>query len=305
MVKIFAQVLVLSAIISHILFGQIKTTGDSSLFVPNINPVINISHCAGNSIIIDGKLNEDAWKNAVKAENFVEIEPGDNIKPPVETEVLITFDNDNLYFGFICYDSEMNKLVSNYCDRDKMFNDDWVGPIIDPFGDNKKAYEIFVNPYGIQGDLIWTKQGENSSYDMIFYSEAKIYKDKWTAEIAIPFKSLSFPDKDNHDWKLHFIRTRPRETRTQMSWAKISRDNPAFLTQAGILKGIKKVKGGKNLEILILTGVIPDMITYLGNTVMGGAHKGMHAQFNHLVENLNDRAVFFKPDGLCPGLFIG
>jgi hypothetical protein len=40
--------------------------------------------------------------------------------------------------------------------------------IIDPYGDNKKGYEIFVNPYGVQGDLIWTKQGENSSYDMIF-----------------------------------------------------------------------------------------------------------------------------------------
>ncbi|HEY3249626.1 MAG TPA: DUF5916 domain-containing protein, partial [Ignavibacteria bacterium] len=232
------------------LYCQQSTGDDSVSFNPNIQPVINISRCQNGAVKIDGKLDEEAWKNAPAAKDFVEIEPGDNLEPPVKTEVLIMFDDDNLYFGFICYDNEMKKLVSNLCDRDKMFSDDWVGPIIDPYGDNKKGYEIFVNPYGVQGDLIWTKQGENSSYDMIFYSEASIHKDKWIVEMAIPFKSLSFPDKNNHDWKIHLLRTRPRDTRTQMSWAKISRDDPSFLGQAGILKGINKVKGGKNFEIL-------------------------------------------------------
>jgi len=250
MLKNILPVIGFLALFMHFLCAQISSSTDSSSFVPNINPVIIISHCLNGSINIDGKLNEEVWKNAVIARNFCEIEPGDNIKPSVETEVFITYDDDNLYFGFICYENEIKSLVKNYCDRDKMFNDDFVGPIIDPFGDNRKGYELFVNPYGIQGDLIWTKQGENSSYDMIFTSEASIQKDRWIVEMAVPFKSLSFPDKDDHNWKLHFIRTRPRETRTQFSWAKISRDDPAFITQAGILKGIKKVKGGKNLEIL-------------------------------------------------------
>src|SRR4030095_5930822 len=231
-------------------FSQKSTGGDTAVFLANTTPSINIPRCKNGIIKIDGKLNEKGWKDAFVANNFTEIEPGDNTKPPVETEALLIFDDDNLYFGFICYDNEMKRLRSNLCDRDKMFNDDWVGPIIDPYGDDIKGYEIFVNPYGVQGDLIWTKQGENSSYDMIFYSEASILKDKWIVEMAIPFKSLSFPDKVNHNWKIHLLRTRPRETRTQMSWAKISRDDPSFLGQAGILKGIVNVKGGKNVEIL-------------------------------------------------------
>jgi hypothetical protein len=230
--------------------AQESTVQRDTAFIKNVNPQLNVVKVPAGSITVDGKINESQWVNAETADNFVEIEPGDNIKSEVRTEVKVLYDDDNIYFAFICYDENMSSLRASITDRDKIFSDDFVGFIMDTFEDNKRGYEIFFNPYGIQGDGIWTPNGESFDFDMVFDSEGKIYKDKWIVEAAIPFKNLRFPDKDIQEWKIHFIRTRAREARVQMSWAVISRDNSELLPQAGFLKGIKNVKSGKHLEIL-------------------------------------------------------
>jgi len=218
--------------------------------ITNIKPVLTISKCPANSVKIDGIIDEPVWGNCETATNFVEIDPGDNTKASVKTEVKLTYDDDHLYVAFICYDDNMKKLRASLTDRDKIYNDDYVGILIDTYNDHKQAYEIFLNPYGIQGDGIWTRQGEEMNFDMLYNSEAKIYKDKWIVEAAIPFKSLRFPETDEQEWSVHIIRTRPRDSRNQMSWAVISKDNSEFFSQAGILKGLRKLKKGKHLEIL-------------------------------------------------------
>lgn len=216
----------------------------------NTRPEITISKCGNSEIKVDGVIDEQVWENSQTAGGFVEIQPGDNLPAEVKTEVKMTYDDDNLYVAFICYDDRISKLRANLSDRDKMYQDDYIGILLDTYNDHKQAYEIFLNPYGIQGDGIWTRQGEEMNFDMLYDAEAKIYKDKWIVELAIPFKSLRFPEKDEQQWGVHIIRTRPRESRTQFSWAKVSRDNSEFLSQAGILKGFKKLKKGKQLELL-------------------------------------------------------
>ncbi|NOS86122.1 MAG: carbohydrate binding family 9 domain-containing protein [Ignavibacteria bacterium] len=235
-------------IISGISYCQESTVPDT--VNTNTKPEITISK-SGNSLIkVDGVLSEPVWETCQTASDFVEIEPGDNLPAVVKTDVKMTYDDDNLYVAFICYDDRISKLRANLSDRDKMYSDDYVGILLDTYNDHKQAYEIFLNPYGIQGDGIWTKQGEEMNFDMLYEAEAKIYKDKWIVELAIPFKSLRFPEKDVQQWGVHIIRTRPRESRTQFSWAKISRDNSEFMSQAGILKGFTKLKKGKQLELL-------------------------------------------------------
>lgn len=220
------------------------------IFKPNIKPGLTISKCGNATITVDGSLNEKEWSTCSVATNFCEIEPDDNIKGPANTEARVLYDDFYIYFAFTCYDDKMSDLRVNLSDRDYMWNDDFVGAIFDTYCDDKQGYEVFVNPYGIQGDALWTPSEEIDSYDMVFTSSAKIYKDRWTVEIAVPFKSIRFPNKDNQQWKVHFIRTRPRDARVQMSWAQVSRDDPSFMGQAGFINGINGVKSGKNLEIL-------------------------------------------------------
>ena len=103
-------------------FSQKNVINDSTA-VKNIKPELVVHECKTGLIKVDGALDEPVWKDAAIATDFVEIEPGDNSTPPVKTEVKIIYDEDNLYFGFICYDNDMTKLVANMTDRDKIFND--------------------------------------------------------------------------------------------------------------------------------------------------------------------------------------
>ena len=240
--------------------GQTQNTSQSSTmedttaieettFAPNKVPEVTIPRISDGMLTIDGKLDEDIWKSAAVCDNFTEIAPGDNIKPEVETITYVMYDDDNIYFGFVCYD-DMKNIRASMTDRDRMYNDDWVGPFIDTYGNMKEAFEFYVTPYGIQGDLFWTPNYEDSSPDYIFTSEAHIYSDRWTAEMKIPFKSLKFPDKAIQEWRVHILRNRPRNLRQRIYWASVSRDDPNFLGQSGKFKGIENIKGGNSLEIL-------------------------------------------------------
>ena len=190
--------------------AAIDTTSQTGVFMPNIKPELNIPKLNPGKINIDGIINEEVWKDAAVAENFTEISPGDNVMPEVKTEAKVFYDDENIYFAFICYEKDMTSVRASISDRDRMYGDDWVGPFINTYGDLKQGFETYVNPKGIQGDLLWTTNNEDSNYDIIFESEAKMYSDKWTAEMKIPFKSLRFPDKEEQIWRIHILRPSPR-----------------------------------------------------------------------------------------------
>jgi hypothetical protein len=211
----------------------------------------NVTRVANGLIDADGELNESIWKSLPKLTDFYEVDPGDNTKADLETVAMMCMDEDYLYIGVICYEKDVTKIRKTFSARDNMFNDDFVDVMFDTYNEGKQALEFVINPYGIQGDLIWTYPGnESSNYDAVWYSGAHIYKDRWTAEYKIPFKSIRFPDKPGAVWGFHIIRNHPRENRTQYSFVPIPRNSPTLFTSHGNLSGISNVKGGKNLEIL-------------------------------------------------------
>ncbi|MDH5715939.1 MAG: hypothetical protein OEZ30_10270, partial [Candidatus Aminicenantes bacterium] len=59
---------------------------------------------ATSTVKVDGVLNEDAWANAVVIKILYEYLPGDNIPAPVETDCLVTYDNNSLYVAFRAFD---------------------------------------------------------------------------------------------------------------------------------------------------------------------------------------------------------
>ncbi len=228
-----------------------STYTDTTSFTPNTNFTITISKIDGNNLITDGILNEPQWEKALKLNNFTEIQPRERAKPEADTEVLTFYDPDNIYFAFICHEPDIKSLRKSYTERDKNFNDDFVGVILDTYSESKNAYELIVNPYGIQSDLMWVaNKGEDDKFDALWHSGGKIYKDKWIVEIAIPFKSLRFPHIDKQSWQFHLFRTRPRKFREQYFWVPISRDAPNLFTESGKITGLNGIRGGKNLEIL-------------------------------------------------------
>jgi hypothetical protein len=223
--------------------------GDNGTFVPVYHPSLQIFRATG-AIQIDGDLNDPGWLEAAKAGNLAEITPGDQTQPAVNTEVLITYDDEKLYVAWLCYD-DPNEVRASFCERDNIFQDDWVMLLLDPFGEATLAYEITANPYGIPGDLLLSSaNGEDISYDMIYESSGRITDFGWVVEMGIPFSSIRFPNEEDQEWKVNFLRCRPRESRYQYSWAALDRDEDCWPCQWGSVSGLNGIKPGAGLELL-------------------------------------------------------
>lgn len=250
-------------------------------FKPRYRPTLHITKLTGGPIHIDGVLDEPAWQQAACAEGFVENSPGDQTKPPVESRVLITYDENKLYLGFIAYDDPKTVRVS-LRDRDNIFRDDYFGVMLDTYGDASWGYEIFVNPLGFQGDLrMLTNGNEDMSFDLVWESEGMVTDSGYQVEVAVPFSSLRFPDKPEQVWKMNFWRDRQRDVRRRFSWAAIDRDEACFMCQWGTVTGISGIRPGSRLEILpnIVASQAGQLRDY-SNPRLGFEHGDLDAEFS-------------------------
>lgn len=218
-------------------------------FEPAYNRTLEIKKAA-DRIEVDGDLNDPGWANASRADGFAECSPGDMTKPEVETEAFITYDESKLYIAFKCYD-DPKAVRATMCQRDQFYGDDAVSVLIDTYGDAAWAYELFVNPYGVQKDLLWSRiQGEDPGIDLIWESAGRITDFGYQVEMGIPFESLRFPNADNQTWKFDFWRNRPRESFNQYTWTAYNRDEQCWPCQWGTINGIENVRPGKGFEVL-------------------------------------------------------
>jgi hypothetical protein len=205
-------------------------------------------------ITLSGRLDDPLWLKAMPVELKYEAMPGENTPAKQRTIAMILYNQDYIYIGFRCYDSVPGSIRANLSDRDKIFTDDFVLATIDTYNNYQRGYEFAVNPFGVQGDLLMMGTGmEDPSYDMVWQSAAEKNKEGWTAEMAIPFKSLSFSSSESQSWTICLLRNFPRENRYLLTWTPMDRNIPSYLSQGGHLVGFEGVKPGKSLEFLPYT----------------------------------------------------
>ena len=200
--------------------------------------------------VIDGKLDDDVWKEAAVLKDFYQIDPGDNVAPSKPTEVLIGYDEKFFYVAFRAFD-EPDKIRSTVAKRDNIFQDDYVGFFLDTFNDQRRAFEFFFNPLGIQGDGILTEgRGEDFSVDVLFDSKGTITEAGYFVEIAIPFKSIRYVAGKDKQWGVHFFRRIQRFNRELDSWMPFSRSISGNMNQAGKLTGLEGISTERTIELV-------------------------------------------------------
>jgi hypothetical protein len=200
--------------------------------------------------IIDGRLDDDVWESAAVFKDFYQTYPGDNIPPSKPTEVLLGYDSKVLYIAFHAYD-EPDKVRATVAKRDDIFNDDYVGVLLDTFNDQRRAYELFFNPFGVQADGIFTEgKDEDFSVDIVMESKGQLTEDGYVVEVAIPFKSLRYEAGKGALWGVQFQRVIKRFNDETDSWMPLSRDRTGLLNQAGHLTGLEGISTERTLEII-------------------------------------------------------
>ena len=213
------------------------------------NPILEINRIH-NAIKIDGNLTELEWGKAKGTDYFLEIEPGENIIPAEKTEVKVAYDDKNLYVAFWAF-ADPKDIRASFQKRDQAWMDDFVAIFLDTYGNANTGTMIGANPYGIQMDAKNNGGGDDDpTFDLVYESKGMITDEGYQVEMAIPFSSLSFPDKEVQEWKVGFYRSLPREKRSQIVWGGFDRTNPCFLCQMGTLIGIQGIKQGGSFEFL-------------------------------------------------------
>ncbi|MFM7488572.1 MAG: DUF5916 domain-containing protein, partial [Cytophagales bacterium] len=147
------------------------------------------------SITIDGMLDEPSWQNVKPIADLVQYEPRQGEAASLKTEVRTLFDEKNLYISAVCFDSAGRKgiRVPNM-QRDFSFDEnDLFGIAIDGLLDKRNAAAFQTNPYGAQRELL-ISDGSNFNREWIslWSVKTKIHDWGWTAEFAIPWKSIRY-----------------------------------------------------------------------------------------------------------------
>ncbi|MET0281681.1 MAG: DUF5916 domain-containing protein [Steroidobacteraceae bacterium] len=207
------------------------------------------------SIVIDGRLEDAAWDDALVQEIAFDIQPGDNIPAPVRTIVRLGYTNEALYVSFHALEPDPASIRAHLRDRDSAFNDDWVGLFLDTFDDNRRGYEFIVNPLGVQSDLIRDETNlenqEDESWDGLWSSAGRLTGEGYDVEIRIPFSTLRFPrGQQVQNWGISLFRNYPRDKRHQLTSHRVPRDSNCFQCEWGSYQGMAGVQQGRNLEVV-------------------------------------------------------
>ncbi len=207
---------------------------------------------ATGEIEVDGRIDEAAWERALAIRLEWETQPGENLPAPVETRCFITYDRSHLYVAFAAADPEPGKIRARHADRDAVFSDDFVGIVLDTFNDERRAFQFFVNPVGVQMDVFLDQVNDNedTAWDAIWDSAGRVTDTGYEVELAIPFSSLRFPaTAGEQTWGLDALRFWPRADRHRVTSVPRDRDNSCHLCQLAKIVGFEGVTPGRNLEI--------------------------------------------------------
>ncbi|CAM3535441.1 hypothetical protein FSS13T_03910 [Flavobacterium saliperosum S13] len=203
------------------------------------------------SATIDGKLDEPFWNTAQTATDFIMFQP-DNGKPELETEktiVRVAYDNEGIYIGAELHQSRED-LLKEITQRDNFGTSDHFGIFLNGYNDGQQDFRLIVSAAGTQMDCIATQEnGEDYSWDGIWYSAVKLTDFGWVVEMKIPYAAIRFSQKDKQIWGVNFFRE-VRYKKQKYAWNKIDANIGNIMQQAGILTGIENIKPPTRLFLI-------------------------------------------------------
>ena len=187
---------------------------------------------------------------------FWQEQPDEGQPASENTEVRIIFTRDTLYIGVVCFDREPGSIIVSDSRRDAGLDDtDSFRIIFDTYSDRQNGFVFGTNPAAIEYDGQVTNEGQgggglgggsqqsgsgggfNLNWDAAWEVRTKIDERGWSAEFAIPFRTLRFPSGADQMWGVNFQRN-IRRRNERAYWAPIPRQYSLYrLSLAGTVVG--------------------------------------------------------------------
>jgi hypothetical protein len=191
----------------------------------------------GAVLRVDGRLDEDAWSLASPASGLRQREPQEGAPATEATEVRVLYDESGLYVGVLARDREPKRVVARIRQRDTLLEpagfegsyefagDDAVAILLDPFRDRRNAVVFATNANGAEFDALITDESGamNADWRTVWTVRAQRVSEGWSAEIAIPFRSLRYPSRPpDEGWGFNVWRVvrRKNEETLWTAWSR-------------------------------------------------------------------------------------
>lgn len=203
-------------------------------------------------IIVDGKMNEQAWQLAESTDQFYQSDPDEGAQGTERTQVRILYDQDNLYFFIEAFDSQPENIIAKNMTRDVVIaGGDTVSIKLDSMNSKQNAYTFTTNPAAVKIDaIIENNTTVRTEWDTIWDVATSITALGWTAEFSIPVRSISY-NNTNQSWGLQINRIMSRKNE-RVRWASPDRSiSTSDTTKYGALRGIKDLNESRGIEAQI------------------------------------------------------
>ena len=232
-------------------------------------------------ITLDGALDEDVWRAAAPAGDFIQAEPHEGLAATEQTEVRLVFDRDALYIGVICHDTDAAAVIINDIRKDFAAGEqDTFEVILDTFADRRNGFVFVTNAAGAKSDTQIANEGRdvNTSWDAVWTVATRRDADGWSAEIRIPFKTLRFARGVDRVWGVNFSRRIRRKNETDY-WSPVPRVYNLYRAGlAGTLAGLPDASQGRNLRVKPWVGADATR-PVAGASFDAGAHAGLDLKY--------------------------
>ncbi len=208
---------------------------------------------ASGPIVLDGRLDDEAWKQAAVLTDFVQQLPQTGYPAEYKTVVRVLYDADHLWIGAVNYDPFPKKAITVGLERDfNSTNSDIFGLVLDTFLDRRNSFLFLVNPHGAVRDEQTFNDSRNvvDAWEGIISVRTSFNDSSWVAELEIPTRTLRFDArKPVQDWGVNFIR-RVRRVNETSYWAPLERQYRLHrMSKAGTLTGLEGLHQGRNMQL--------------------------------------------------------
>ena len=203
----------------------------------------------GRPPAIDGRLDDEAWKQGEWAGDYRQQIPTEGAEPSQRTELKILYDDEHLYFAIRAHDDPAK--VHRYPGRRDSFTGDIVGICFDTYNQKRQGFEFDLTAGGSKIDLL-LGNGEtewDTTWDAVWDGEVGHDADGWNAEFRIPLSQLRYAPKEEHVWGMHAWRWIDRN-QEEDQWQLIPRQNTGRMYQLGELHGIRGLRSSRHVELL-------------------------------------------------------
>lgn len=205
---------------------------------------------AGEGVRLDGHVDEPVWQRASALDDLRQSQPLPGAAASQRTVVRLAYDDGHLYVAVEAFDTEPERIVARQMQRDsELFFDDHITLVLDPHRRGREGYVFRVNAVGARRDaLIFEGEREDYDWDGRWRAAARMHDDGWTAEIAIPFTTLSV-DPEQTTWGIN-VERRIARNNERVRLAGGQRDRSiASLTDTVALEGIRVASPGLGVRV--------------------------------------------------------